>query len=91
MNSVCEAVEVIGMKRDIQQDEEGKTVKKVCNDEEQYEDLWGYCRAWNIETIEQFLQKWIVHPEGRVRLDIFGELASYQSCEAECSGGQLNH
>ena len=70
------------MKRTIKQ-EEDKSVKRVCNEEEEYVDLLGYCRAWNIETLEQFWHKWIAHPQERVRLSIFGELAMYQSREAE--------
>ena len=49
---------------------------------EEYEDLLGYCRAWQIENRDQFWQKWIGHPQERDRLAIFGELAGYQSREA---------
>ena len=58
--------------------------KSTKTGDEEYEDLLGYCRVWDIKNNEQFWQKWIAHPKERVRLDIFDELAMYQSREAYC-------
>ena len=55
---------------------------KVIPIETEQEDLLGYCRAWKIENTEQFWKRWLVHPHPRISMDIFGELASYQSREA---------
>ena len=56
-------------------------LRKKRMENEEYEDLLGYCRAWKIENRDQFWQKWIGHPKEQVHLAIFGELASYQSRE----------
>ena len=55
----------------------GAAGKVIQTDNEECEDLLGYCRAWNVQTVDQFWQKWIGHPKKRARLDIFDELASY--------------
>ena len=57
---------------------------------EEQEDLLGYCHAWKIENSEQFWERWIAHPHERKRMDIFGELASYQSREAYTLEQQVN-
>ena len=58
--------------------------------EPEQEDLLGYCRDWKNENAEQFWKRWIVHPQQRIRMDIFGELASYQSREAYTLEQQVN-
>ena len=58
--------------------------------EPEQEDLLGYCRDWKNENAEQFWKRWIVHPQQRIRMVIFGELASYQSREAYTLEQQVN-
>ena len=64
----------------------GKTIPV----ETEQDDVLGYCRAWKIENAEQFWKRWIAHPHPRIRMDIFGELASYQSREAYTLEQQVN-
>ena len=88
--SVISIVKMQGTKRSLEEEHQGiKFAKSTQTEEEEYEDLLGYCRTWNVKTVDQFWRKWIGHPKARSRLDIFGEVASYQSREASYLEAQV--